>query len=69
MSKKSAHVETQHETLVEKLKEEICRVIFIHQEEEDLEEEDIKKDVDDKFALDIKNECFGENEVIQKNRA
>ena len=50
------HEEARNDALVEKLKDELCRVIFMHQEEEYLEVKDIRKEIDEKFALDIRNE-------------
>ena len=43
LNRKSAHLETRHDALVEQIKDKLCRVIFIRQEEEYLEAEDIRK--------------------------
>ena len=38
----------------------------MHQEEWCLEVEDIRKDIDDEFALYVRNEYFDEREEIEK---
>ena len=55
LNKKSMHVETPYDILVEQLKEQLCRVISLHQDEECLKVEEIRKDIDNEFALDIRN--------------
>ena len=55
------NVEIRHDALVEQLKEELCGVIFMHQEEEYLEVEEMKKEIDKEFALDIRDEHFDES--------
>ena len=40
---KSVHVETRHDALVDQLKDKLCGVIFMNQEEEHLEVEDRRK--------------------------
>ena len=35
-------------------------------EEDDLEEEEIRKYIDDEFALDVRNKNFDESEAIEK---
>ena len=48
--------------LVDKLNGKICRDIFMNQEEEYLEVEDIRKEVDREFILDIREEDLVEIE-------
>ena len=60
------YLETRHDSLVQQLKDEIWRVIFILQKEEHLETEDIRKEIDDEFSLDIINEYFERGEEIEK---
>ena len=56
------HVEKNYETLGEELKVKICRDVFMNHEEECSEAEDIRKEVDSGFALDIREENFAESE-------
>ena len=55
LNRKSVHIEKWYDALVEKLKDKICGVIIINQEEECLEVEDIRKEIDDKFVLHIRD--------------
>ena len=48
--------------LVEELKHKMYIDIFMNQEEEYLEAEDIRKEVDHEFALDIREESLAESE-------
>ena len=43
LNRKNVHAETRDDALVEQLKDELCRVIFMHQEEEYLRAEDVRK--------------------------
>ena len=50
----STHFEVRHEALVEKLKEKLCRVMVGQKEEECLEVDGIKKEINDEHGLDAK---------------
>ena len=41
---------------------------MLHEEEEYLEVVDIRKDIDEEFLLDIRNEYFNESKEIEKNQ-
>ena len=60
LEQKGVHVEDCCETLVEKLKTELCRVKFLNQEEEILEVENIRKSSDNEFVVDTTLEHFEE---------
>ena len=60
--RKSVCVKKWHDTLVEELKEKISRDFFMNEEEECLEAEDIRKEVDRNFELEIRDKCFAESE-------
>ena len=64
-NKKSTHVEARHEMLVEESKEELCRVTFMHQEEEFSNSEETRKDIDDESTC-MRNEYFDESKVARK---
>ena len=51
-------VEVRCEELVEKLKKKLCSVIHMNQEEACLEVKDIREEIDDEFALDVRDEHF-----------
>ena len=59
---KKVCVEKCYEMLVEELKLKICRDIFMNQGEKYLEAEDIRKEVDREFALNIRDECLAKSE-------
>ena len=52
----------RHEELVEKLKNELCSVACMNQEEVCLEIENTREKNDDTFTLDVRDECFEERE-------
>ena len=62
----SAYTEVTHETLVDNLKDELCRVTCNSQDEHYLEVEDVKKNIDKEFYLDVKEEHFEGREKISE---
>ena len=56
------HIEKRYDALVEQLKYKVCGVIILNQEEEYLEAEDIRKEIDDEFVLYIRDGYFYESE-------
>ena len=52
--------------LVDELKEELCRAISLHEDEECLEVVDTRKGIDEEFVLDIRNDHFNGSEEIEK---
>ena len=54
MQKKSACIEVRYEVLVDKLKDELCKIICEQQEEAFLEVEDIEKKTNEEFKLDTR---------------
>ena len=61
LSKESADAEKRHEELVEKLKKEIVSCVM-NEELENLEPEEIRKVVDRKFCLNVRDEDLHESE-------
>ena len=51
---KSMYVEASYEVLVEKLKDELCRLIFMQQEEEHFEVDDMKNKINEEHELYVK---------------
>ena len=68
LNMKSMCVEFFYEILVEELKVNICRCIFMNQEKESLEAEDTRKEVDREHALDIRDECLAESEEDSESK-
>ena len=60
LNSKSVCVELRCNALVEKIKNKSCRVIFEMQEEENIEVEDTKKEIENEHALDTRMEYFEE---------
>ena len=55
LERKSVHVEVPREELVQKLKDELCSVVYNNQEEACLEVEGTREEIDDEFASDIRD--------------
>ena len=51
LSRRSMRVEKCYETLVEELKVKICRDVIMNEKDEQLEAEDVRKEVDRDFFL------------------
>ena len=49
-----------HDALAKKLKDESCRVIFVQQEENNYEADDVKNKINDECELDEKEKYFDE---------
>ena len=54
----SVYTEVMCETLVDNLKDEICRVTHNSRDENYLEVEDVKKNIEKEFYLDVREEYF-----------
>ena len=54
LNRKSMHVKTRNDVLVDQLKEKVCGIIFENKDEEFLETEEIRKEIGEEFALDIR---------------
>ena len=67
LNRKSTCLEVRYDALVEKLKNKLCSVIFMNQEEENLEVEDTMKEIDDEFSLDARCKYFDESEECMES--
>ena len=60
LQNRSAHVEVRHKVLIDQLKDESCRVVFVNQEEECFEVEEIMSKINEEHKTCIKEEYFDE---------
>ena len=58
LERKFICVEVLCEELVEKLKNKVCSVVWMTQEEAHLEVEDTREEIDNEFSLDAREQCL-----------
>ena len=62
LNRKMVRPEKQCDALVQQPKDKLCEFIFMNQEKECLEAEETRKEIDEEFSLDTRDECFDESE-------